>query len=74
MAALETRNQLAQAVSSLAKTVNGFEHSLQAMTPRRAALQSARAARYVWAVSGFVIGLIFGVSVLWLIIAQRHPG
>ena len=74
VAALETQNQLSQEVSDLVKKVDGFEHNLQVMTPRRAALQSARAARYVWAVSGFVIGLIFGVSVLLLIIAQRHPG
>ena len=74
VAVLETQNRITQEVSDLVKKVDGFEHSLQVMTPRRAALQSARAARYVWAVSGFVIGLIFGVSVLLLIIAQRHPG
>ena len=73
---MEARDQLGGRVSGLEKQVDGLARSLQAMTPRRAALQSAREARYVWAAGGFLLGLLllFGVSVLLLAAGPRLPG
>ena len=73
-AALATRDQLGREVSGLAKQVDALAHGLQAMTPRREALRRARAARYVWAAGGFLVGLLLGVSILLLAVVPRVPG
>ena len=73
-AAVETRNQIGHEVSGLAKQVDALAHGLQAMTPRRAALQSAREARYVWAAAGFIGGIILCAAFFFLAAARPHAG
>lgn len=73
-AALQTQTQLDRSVPGLATKIDALVHDLQVMTPRREALRRARAARYFWAAGGFLVGLLFGLSIFLLAVAPHLPG